>query len=208
MPSISVKQIQAQIDELKAGDLSLPNIRKAFESWRAVGKHLQEPEKSAHNFEVRSKLRELDRLCSDVLCVFCEQRKIDTKSVKRGQYKGDRIMPGGRRQWEEDADLIAMAIRTEEAAPQGVPTGAEVGISKNDELILGVLLRAGSKLLHVEDVGRELRLAKAGLSDVVIKNTLGRLIKRGLAHRPQGERKGATLTGAGKSAMPKTPLSK
>ena len=108
------------------------------------------------------------------------------------------------RQLEQEAASESSAAqldaqRSKSQGDKGNPSQS-VRLSKNDELILVVLMRAGSRLYLVEDIARELRLQKTPRSDRVIKRTTRDLIEKGLCCRPKGDRTGATLTPEGKKA--------
>jgi hypothetical protein len=115
-----VKQIQADIDALRNSPLSITTIRTAFEWWIGYTKRYAELSRYGDaGRAVRRKLTELDHLCAAVLCHFCEQHRMDTRSVKYGPgYKGRMRTVSGRMQWEVDADFIAILIKTEEAKNQ------------------------------------------------------------------------------------------
>ena len=84
-------------------------------------------------------------------------------------------------------------------------TATLAAVSKPGKLILGALLKYYPTLQTIEEICKEL---KDGLSERTVGPELKTLIKAGLAERPKGKGKGATLTPAGKAQVEKFPASR
>jgi hypothetical protein len=99
--------------------------------------------------------------------------------------------------------LLAEVIRTgddadfmEKLSPTPADSSPTPAVSKSGKVILAALLKQYPMLQTIEEICDEVR---GYVSERTIGPELNQLIDAGLAERPQGERKGATLTPTGKA---------